>query len=102
MLEHIVGIGVKAEQLCYLAAQIHDALADLEVVLWIVVSTLGVLCHIQLLAEVTLCGVGHERRVAGVVEGEDPAFHVFFFRVLCCCLHGGVGQSVELCFVGDV
>ena len=46
VFQHIVGISVVAEQLCNLPSQVHDALANLYVVLFVVVCTLRVLRHV--------------------------------------------------------
>ena len=102
MLQHIVGIGLEAQQLCYLTTEIDQTLADLEVVLRIVMDALGILRHIELTAEFALRAIGHERRIRGEVEGEDPAFLLLF---LCCqsgSFTGSLRQTVELCLVCDM
>ena len=102
MHEHVVGVCLVAQQLRYLAAQVYEALAYLEVVLCVVVCALGVARHVELAAQLALSGVGHERRVARIVEREEPA-------LLLCLLSSEsrrfacrFGQSVELCFVCNV
>ena len=78
MYQHIVGIGVVAEKLCYLAAQVDKPLANLKVVFSIVVCALCVASHIELLSQLALCRVGHKWRVAWIVEREEPTLLVGF------------------------
>ena len=102
MLEHVVGIGVEAQQLCQLASQVDESLAYLEVVGIVVVYALGIASHIHLLAELALCRVSHEGREDRKVEGEDPSFLLLFLGILLGCSNGSLGQSVELSLVGDM
>ena len=102
MLEHVVGIGSVAQQLGNLAAQVDEPLAYFEVVFRVVVDAHLVLGHIHLPAQLTLGAVGHERTVAGLVEGEHPSLQVALLGVLGGSLAGGLGQSVELGLVGNV
>ena len=59
-LQHVVGIGLVSQQLGYLAAQVDEPLADVQVVLAVIVGTDGIACHIHLAAQLPLGGVGHE------------------------------------------
>ena len=102
MNEHIVGKSFVAQKLGYLSAQIDESLAYFEVVLTVVVSSLGVACHIQLLAQFALGAVGHERREAGIVESEKPSFLVGLLGSKSGSLASCFGQTVELCLVGYV
>ena len=70
--QHIVGIGLVAEQLCNLAAQVDQALANLNIVVLVVVDALRVVGHIHLAAQFALRAVGHKGRIAGSIEGENP------------------------------
>ena len=102
VLEHVVGIGVEAQQLCQLASQVDESLAYLEVVGIVVVYALGIAGHVHLLAELALCRVSHEGREDREVEGEDPSFLLLFLGILLGCSNGSLGQSVELSLVGDM
>ena len=102
MLEHIVGKRVITEELSYLPSQVHDALADVEVVGIVVVGTLRAACHIELFAEVSLRGVSHERRIARIVEREDPSFEPPVLSSLCGGIDSCLRQSVELRLVRDM
>ena len=68
--QHVVGISFITQQLGYLATQINQPLANLDVVLRVVVCADGVACHIQLLAQLPLCRVSHEGRERGIVQCE--------------------------------
>ena len=102
VLQHIVGKRAVAKQLCHLAAQVHQPLADVEVVLAVVVRADGVACHVELFTQVALGAVGHERRVGGEVEREHPSLQLALLGGHGCSLDGCLGQSVELFLVGDV
>ena len=102
MNEHIVGKSLIAQKLGYLSAQIDEALAYFKVVLAVVVRSLGIACHIQLLAQFALCAVGHERRETGIVECEEPALLVSLFGCKRSCFAGRFGQTVELLLVSNV
>ena len=102
MNEHIVGKCLVAQKLGYLAAQIDEALAYFKIVLAVVVRSLGVACHIQLLAQFALGAVGHERREAGIVECEEPSLLVSLFGCKGGSLAGRFRQTVELLLVSNV
>ena len=102
VLQHVVGVGLAAQQLGRLAAQVNKSLADIEVVLRVVVNTHRVARHVHLLAQLTLCRVCHERRVRGHVECKHPALQTALLRRLCSRLARRLGQSVELGLVGQV
>ena len=46
MLQHIVGVSAESQQLSNFATQVHQPLADVEIILAVLVSTYGVPCHI--------------------------------------------------------
>ena len=102
MNEHIVGKSLIAQKLGYLSSQIDEALAYFEIVLAVVVSSLGVAGHIQLLAQFALCAVRHERRETGIVECEEPALLVGLFGCKRSCFASCSGQTVELLLVSNV
>ena len=100
--QHIVGIGIISQQLCHLAAQIDQPFAYLQIVLLVVVGTYGHVGHIHLTTQVAPVGIGHEGRIAGEVEREHPTLLVLLGSSLGGSLTLCVGQSAQLCFVGDV
>ena len=100
--QHIVGIGLVAQQLCYLATEVDEAPADLEVVVLVVVDALGVVGHVHLAAQLTLGAVGHEGRIAGCIEGEHPSLELALTGLLGSSVDGGLGQPVELGGICDV
>ena len=61
-LQHIVGIGLVAQQLGNFATQIDETLAYLKVIFAILVCTEGIACHVELLPQLALGRVGHEGR----------------------------------------
>ena len=95
-LQHVVCISLVTQQLGYLTTQIDESLADVEVVLAVVVRTLGITCHIHLLTQFALGRIRHERRVGGHVEGEHPALLLLFLGSQSSCLARRIRQSVEL------
>ena len=105
--QHVVGIRLVPKKLGYLAAQVDEPFAYFEVVLAVVVGTHRVAGHVHLLPQFPLCGVGHEGRVAGIVECEEPAVLgliglIGLMGLLPCqggCVDGGLGQSVQLFLV---
>ena len=58
--------------------------------------------HIHLLAQFSLCRVGHEGRVAGEIQCEYPSLQSLLLGCQGCCFAGCLRESVELCLVGDV
>ena len=54
VLQHIVSIGLMPQQLCYLTTQVYQAFTYFKVILLVIVYTLCVLGHIQLLAQLAL------------------------------------------------
>ena len=102
MAEHVVGIGLEAQQLSQFTAQIHQLLADFQVVLLVVVDADGVACHVHLLAQFALGRVGHEWRIARIVECENPAFLIFFLGCMFSGSDGCFWQTFELRLVCDV
>ena len=101
-LQYIVCIGLISQQLGNLATQVDESLTYLEVVLAIIVCTLGITSHIHLFTKLTLCRVGHKGRVAGHVEGEYPSLFTLFLCSECCCFSCCLWQTIQLCFIGDV
>ena len=101
-LQHIVGVGLKAKQLCHFTSKVHQPLAYLEVVLAIVVDTYRISRHVKFLAQFAASAVCHERTVTGVVESKHPSLQVTFLcrhcRRLACCLW----QPVKVLLVGYV
>ena len=67
VLEHVVGIAVVAEELCYLEAQVGDLLHEFLVVVLVVLYVLCVVCHVDFTAQVAVLAVGHHGAVAGCV-----------------------------------
>ena len=65
-------------------------------------GTDGISRHVHLLAEFALGGVGHERRVAREVEGEDPSLFVLLLCIMGSGCDGGLWESVELILIGDM
>ena len=102
LLQHIVGIGLEAQELCHLAAQVDQSLAYLEVVSLVLVCALGVARHIQLLAQRAVLGILHEGTVGRAVEGDNPSLLATLLSRLARRLYLGVGQSVEVFLVGYV
>ena len=102
VFQHIVGIGLESQQLCYLAAQVHQSLADVQVVGIIVVYALRVLRHIHLPAQFTLRAVGHKRRVRGEVEGEHPSVQLPLSGLQSGGVNSRLWQAVQLLLVRDV
>ena len=102
MTEYVIGIGFEAQKLCQLSAQVDQSLTDLQVVLLIVVGTDGISRHVHLLAEFALGRVGHERRVAREVEGEDPSLFILLLCIMGSGCDGGLWESVELSLIGDM
>ena len=102
MFQHIVGIGAEAQLLRHFAPQIDDTLTDLEIVLGIVVNTYRVPGHVHLLAEITLRTVGHERTIAGGIEGKYPSIHFSLLSCQGCCLTSCFRQTVQLFLIGDM
>ena len=102
ILQHIVGIGLEAQQLCYLPAQVHQSLANLQVVVLVLMNTLRIIRHIHLAAQFTLRAVGHKGRIRRRVEREHPTFQSALAGLHSGSLTCRVGQSVELCLVGDM
>ena len=102
MQHHVVGVCVVAQQLCHFASQIDEPTADVEVVFGVVVQADRVFRHIHLPAQLALRGIGHEGRVGGRVERENPAVLTLFPGRLRSSLTCRFGQSVELFLIGDV
>ena len=102
VLQYIVGIGLVAQQLSHLTAQIYEPLADIEIILRIVVDTLRVLGHIHLPTKLPLSAIGHKGRIAGKVECEHPTVEMLLFGSEGCSLARRLRQSVELSLVGNV
>ena len=101
-LEHVVGIGLAAQQLRNLPAQVDESFADFNVVFRVVVRTLSVLGHIHPAAQLPLGRVGHEGRVAWEVECEHPSLLVLLLGRVRRSLNGRVGQSLKVAFIGYV
>ena len=102
MTEYVIGIGLEAQKLCQLSAQVDQSLTDFQVVLLVVVDADGISRHVHLLAEFALGRVGHERRVAREVEGEDPSLFVLLLCIMGCGSDGGLRESVEQSLIGDM
>ena len=102
VLEHVVGEGVVAEELCQGQPDVDEPLADFYVVAVVVVGALRVACHVELAPQVAVVGVDEERGVAGIVEGEDPSVESSLLGSLRRGVDGRVGQSAELFPVGKV
>ena len=102
MFKHIVGVCVVAQKLCQLPSEVHQAFANLQVVGVVLVRTLGVSRHVELLAQVALRRISHEGRVTGEVEREHPALLALLLSGKCCGIARRIGQSVQLFLVGDM
>ena len=100
--EHIVGVGLEAQQLCQFTTQVDQSFADFEVILRIVMNTLRILRHIHLATEFALCRVSHERRIAGEVECKHPPFLALLLRFVGSRLASGLWQSVQLGLIRNV
>ena len=102
VFQHIVGIGLEAQQLGNLPTQVDETLTDLEVVLRIVMDSLRVVRHIHLTAQLTLGAIGHKRRVRGGVEGEHPTILLSLPGLQGSGIDGRLWQSVQLFLIGDM
>ena len=101
-LQHVVGISLVSQQLCYLAAQVNQSFANRQVVFLVVVRTHGVARHVELFSQLPLRGIGHEGRVGGHIQGEHPSLLSHLLRCQGGGFTGCLRQSVQLCLVGDV
>ena len=100
--EHVVGVGLEAQELSQFTAQIHQLLAYFQVVLLVVVGADCVTGHVHLFAQFALGRVGHEWRIARIVECENPAFLILFLGCMFSCSDGCFWQTFELRLVCDV
>ena len=101
-MEHVVCISLISKQLRDITPQVDEPLANLKVVLVVVVNALGVASHIYLLTQFALGAIGDKRGVARIVKCENPTFFASILSGLCGSLACRFGQTVELCFIGDV
>ena len=95
--EYIIGCGGESEQLGTFLTEVDKALYDFYVVVLVVMSTLGVVCQVELFSQVPTSAIFHEGHETGGVEGHDIlAFLATFDGILCICLAGAFGQSVQV------
>ena len=102
VLQHIVCIGLEAQQLGNLTTQVDDALTYLEIIAIVVVNALSILGHIHLLAQLALGAVGHERRIRWEVESEHPTFFPLCLGFGSSSLDRCIGQAFELSLISDM
>ena len=102
LLQHIVGEGLVAQQLCVLAAQVYELLYNRLIAEFASANAERVLGHIHLAAQLAIVGVGHEGTVGRGVEGEEPTFFAVLFGSESGSIAGGVGQAGEVGLVGDM
>ncbi len=93
MAERVVGVGLEA-QVSQFTAQIHQLLAYFQVVLLVVVGADCVSAVYICLRSCALGRVGHEWRIARIVECENPAFLILFLGCMFSCSDG--------CFLADL
>ena len=101
VFHHIVGKGVVAQELCLLTPVVDESAADVAVVVLVAMGAERVAGHIQLSSQLAVVGVRHKRRVAGIVECEQPAFFALFLGSVGGSLHGRVGKSGQVVLVSD-
>ena len=102
MFQHVVGIGFESQQLGHLPAQVHQSLADGQVVFAVIVNALGILCHVEFFPQRAVFGIGHERGIARKVKREHPALLSLLFRSQSCRLFRRFGQAFQpilVCYV---
>ncbi len=61
----------------------------------------GVAGHIHLASQLTVVGMRHKGRVAGIVESEQPSFLALLLRGVGGCLYSGVRKSGKIFLVGN-
>ena len=102
MLQYIVSIRLMPQQLCQLPPEIDESFADFDIILRIIMRTLRILRHVQLLPKFTIGGISHKRRITGEIECKDPALLFLLFRSQGSSFASSIGQSLQLRFVGNM
>jgi len=100
-LQLVGGIIFVSQQLGKCQAGVDQLLHDVEVIAGVGVRTLGVIGHVDFLAQVSVGGIGQERYIAWGVQGEDPAFLLFLAGRFGGSVDGTLRQTFQLGFVGQ-
>ena len=97
--QYIFGIILEAQQLSQFHAEVDQLFHNLQVVEFIVVTTLGVISHVERFSQFPLVTVFHERYVAWSLQSDYPAaFFPFFVCRMCSCFYGTFRKSGQFIF----
>ena len=92
--QYIFSVILEAQQLSQFHAEVDQLFHNLQVVEFIVVTTLGVISHVERLSQFPLVTVFHERHVAWGLQSDYPAtFFPFFVCRMCGCFYGTFWKS---------
>ena len=100
--QYIVCICLESQQLSNFHTLVYQLFHNFDIVPFVIVCTLCIVCHIHLLSQFTAVAVFHERHIARSLQSEYPSFLVFTFCCMFGSFHSAFRQSFQIVLVCDV